>query len=105
MNSFWNGLFTGIMIVSIIAFLLGNQKHPSKDFSKTYKQKLLELENRISGLESSVEERFLITGQNFLFLKDMSMISENTEYYYKTMSLLGDPYIFNSLSNDKNNDR
>ena len=87
-NSFCNGILTGIFLVSIIIVLSSNQKHPNKTFSKTYKQKLLDLENRLGMLEASVAEGFIITGENFLYLKDKAMISENTEYHYRTISLL-----------------
>ena len=64
-NSFCSGILTGIFMVSVIVVLSSNQKHPSKTFSKTYKQKLLDLENRLGMLEASVEEGFIIIGEKW----------------------------------------
>ena len=99
-NSFCSGILTGIFMFAVIIVLSSNQKHPSKTFSKTYKQKLLDLENRLGMLEASVEERFIITGENFLYLEDKAMISENTEYHYRTISLLEKEKIKKSIVNE-----
>ena len=96
-NSFRSGILTGIFMVSVIILLSSNQENPNKTFSKTYKQKLLDLENRLGMLEASVAEGFIITGENFLYLEDKAMISKNTEYHYRAISLLDKTKIKKSI--------
>ena len=65
MKSYVQGLITGAVFVFSFMVLMGNQK----PFSKTFKDKLMEVENRVGMIEGTVKEKFKIVGKNFLFLE------------------------------------
>ena len=65
MKSYIQGLITGSTLMFLLMIIMGSQK----PFSKTYKMKLQEIENRVGILESTVKERFKIVGENFYILR------------------------------------
>ena len=50
------------------------------------------MEDRIGMLEGSVNERFKMVGENFIYLKDQYAISVNSEYDFKSTKLINDPF-------------
>jgi len=92
MKSYIQGLITGGAIVFSFMILLGNNKKPKKNLSKTYRTKLIEIEDRIGMLEGSVNERFKMVGENFIYLKEKFSISVNTEFDFKSIKLIDDPF-------------
>ena len=64
MKLFFRGVITGAILVMIFTLSLGNKKK-QKTFSNTYRNRLIKLENRIGMVEGSVNERFVIVGENF----------------------------------------
>ena len=92
MKSYIQGMITGGAIVLSFMILLGNNKNSRKKTTKTYRTKLIEMEDRIGMLEGSVNERFKMVGENFIYLKDQFAISVNSEYDFKTTKLINDPF-------------
>ena len=92
MKSYIQGMITGGAIVLSFMILLGNNKNSRKKTTKTYRTKLIEMENRIGMLEGSVNERFKMVGENFIYLKDQFAISVNSEYDFKSTKLINDPF-------------
>ena len=92
MKSYIQGMITGGAIVLSFMILLGNNKNSRKKTTKTYRTKLIEMEDRIGMLEGSVNERFKIVGENFIYLKDQFAISVNSEYDFKSTKLINDPF-------------
>ena len=92
MKSYIQGLITGGAIVFSFMILLGNNKKPKRNLSKTYRTKLIEIEDRIGMLEGSVNERFKMVGENFIYLKEKFSISVNTEFDFKSIKLIDDPF-------------
>tara|TARA_B100000401_G_C52210246_1_gene441152 strand:+ start:241 stop:522 length:282 start_codon:yes stop_codon:yes gene_type:complete len=88
MKSYVQGLITGAVFVFSFMVLMGNQK----PFSKTFKDKLMEVENRVGMIEGTVKEKFKIVGKNFLFLEDKTDIPLDLEYNYNCMSLINEPF-------------
>ena len=43
-------------------------------------------------LEGSVNDRFRMVGENFIYLKDKFAISVNTDFDYKSTSLIQNPF-------------
>ena len=94
MKSYIQGMMTGGAIVLSFMILLGNNKNSRKKTTKTYRTKLIEMEDRIGMLEGSVNERFKMVGENFIYLKDQFAISVNSEYDFKSTKLINDPFPF-----------
>ena len=92
MKSYIQGMITGGAIVLSFIILLGNNKNSRKKTTKTYRTKLIEMEDRIGMLEGSVNERFKMVGENFIYLKDQFAISVNSEYDFKSTKLINDPF-------------
>ena len=74
----------------LLMIIMGSQK----PFSKTYKMKLQEIENRVGILESTVKERFKIVGENFLHLENKTNSPLDLEYNFKSMTLISEPFIW-----------
>ena len=94
MKSYIQGMITGGAIVLSFMILLGNNKNSRKKTTKTYRTKLIEMEDRIGMLEGSVNERFKMVGENFIYIKDQFAISVNSEYDFKSTKLINDPFPF-----------
>ena len=92
MKSYIQGMITGGAIFLSFMILLGNNKNSRKKTTKTYRTKLIEMEDRIGMLEGSVNERFKMVGENFIYLKDQYAISVNSEYDFKSTKLINDPF-------------
>ena len=92
MKSYIQGMITGGAIFLSFMILLGNNKNSRKKTTKTYRTKLIEMEDRIGMLEGSVNERFKMVGENFIYLKDQFAISVNSEYDFKSTKLINDPF-------------
>ena len=91
MKSYIQGMITGGAIVLSFMILLGNNKNSRKK-TKTYRTKLIEMEDRIGMLEGSVNERFKMVGENFIYLKNQFAITVNSEYDFKSTKLINDPF-------------
>ena len=89
MKSYLHGMLTGGLIVFSFMFLMGNTK---KTVSKTTRAKFIEIEDRLGMLEGSVNDRFKMVGENFIYLKDKFSISVNTDFDYKSTSLIQNPF-------------
>ena len=94
MKSYLQGMLTGGALVLSFMLLIGSQKYSQKQFSKTYRDKLVEIEDRVGMLEGVVKERFKLAGENFIFLRDKNSFSINTEYNFNSMILVDDTYPF-----------
>ena len=92
MKSYLQGMLTGGLIVISFIVLIGNKKKPKKKVSKTTLAKFIEIEDRIGMLEGSVNDRFKMVGENFIYLKDKFSISVNTDFDYKSTSLIQNPF-------------
>ena len=97
MKSYLHGMLTGGLIVFSFMFLMGNKKRSKKTVSKTTRAKFIEIEDRLGMLEGSVNDRFRMVGENFIYLKDQFAISVNSEYDFKSTKLINDhfPYKHN----------
>ena len=92
MNSYLQGFVSGGVFVFAFIVFLGS-KEPKKQFSKSYRVKLVEIENRVSFVEGVLEEKFKLIGENFLYLKSTVGILTDTEYNYNSVGLIEDPFI------------
>tara|TARA_Y100001934_G_C12341799_1_gene770606 strand:- start:1753 stop:2061 length:309 start_codon:yes stop_codon:yes gene_type:complete len=99
MRPYLQGLITGGLFVFAFLVLIGSKENNKRKFSKTYKDKLLQIDDRLSMIEGSVNERFKITGENFMYLKRELSINTNSEYNFKSMKLVDEPYPFNIMYN------
>ena len=91
MKSYIQGLITGIVFAFTFMVFIGNQK----PFSKTFKDKLLEVENRVGMMEGTVKEKFKIVGKNFLYLEDKTSAPLDLEYNFNCMALINEPFYLN----------
>ena len=91
-QSYIKGLITGVFITLTVVILSANKKKSKEELSKTYRQKILEIEDRIGMLEGSVNERFKLTGENFIHLKNKFSISVNSEFTYRSQKLRQHPF-------------
>ena len=98
MKSFIRGFISGGVLVMIFMLSIGSKKRTGKAFSETYRNRLIRLEDRIGMVEGSVNERFIIVGENFLHLKNKIPISMESEYNYKSLSLIKNPFPFEKNS-------
>ena len=85
-------MLTGGLLVFSLMFLMGNKKKSKKTVSKTTRTKFIEIEDRLGMLEGSVNDRFKMVGENFIYLKDKFSISVNTDFDYKSTSLIQNPF-------------
>ncbi len=92
MKSYLQGMLTGSLIVFSCMALIGNKKKSKSTKSKTYRSKLIEIEDRIGMLEGSMNDRFKLVGENFIYLKDKFSISVNSDFDYKSRRLTQDPF-------------
>ena len=92
MKSYLHGMLTGGLIVFSFMFLMGNKKKSKKTISKTTQGKFIEIEDRLGMLEGSVNDRFKMVGENFIYLKDKFSISVNTDFDFKSTSLIQNPF-------------
>ena len=92
MKSYLQGMLTGCLIVFSCMVLVGNKKKSKSTVSKTYRTKLIEIEDRIGMLEGSMNDRFKLVGENFIYLKDKFSISVNSDFDYKSRRLTQDPF-------------
>ena len=92
MQSYIKGLITGVVITSTMVFFSANKKKSKQKLLKTHRQKILEIEDRIGMLEGSVNERFKLTGKNFIHLKSKFSISVNSDFTYRSQKLIQEPF-------------
>ena len=70
------------------------KKKPTRELSKTYREKIINIEDRIGMLEGSVNDRFRLTGENFIYLKDKLSISVNSDFDFRSRKLTQNPFPF-----------
>ena len=92
MKSYFHGMLTGGLIVLSLIVLMGTKKKSKRTMSKTTRAKFMEIEDRLGMLEGSVNDRFKMVGENFIYLKDKFSISVNTDFNYKSTSLIQNPF-------------
>ena len=92
MQSYLQGLITGIALVLAFLIFSGNKKKPTREFSKTYREKITRIEDRIGMLEGSVNDRFRLTGENFIYLKHKFAISVNSDFDFRSRKLIQNPF-------------
>tara|TARA_B100001250_G_C19428004_1_gene626189 strand:- start:63 stop:350 length:288 start_codon:yes stop_codon:yes gene_type:complete len=88
MKSYIQGLLTGGIFTFAFMVFLSNQK----PFTKTFKDKLMEVENRVGMLESIMKEKFIIVGTNFQHLENKTNSPVDLEYKFNYLSLINEPY-------------
>ena len=92
MQSYLQGLFTGILLVLTFLISSANKKKSARELSKTYREKIINIEDRIGMLEGSVNDRFRLTGENFIYLKDKFAISVNSDFDFRSRKLIQNPF-------------
>ena len=92
MQSYLQGIITGILLVLTFLILSANKKKPTLELSKTYREKITNIEDRIGMLEGSVNDRFRLTGENFIYLKDKFAISVNSDFDFRSRKLIQNPF-------------
>ena len=92
MQSYLQGLITGILLVLTFLIFSANKKKPTRELSKIYGKKIIDIEDRIGMLEGSVNDRFRLTGENFIYLKDKFSISVNSDFDFKSKKLIQNPF-------------
>ena len=92
MQSYLRGLITGILLVLTFLFFSSNKEKPTRELSKTYREKIINIENRIGMLEGFVNNRFRLTGENFIYLKDKFAISVNSDFDFRSRKLIQNPF-------------
>ena len=92
MQSYLQGLITGILLVLTFLIFSANKKKPTRELSKTYREKITNIEDRIGMLEGSVNDRFRLTGENFIYLKDKFAISVNSDFDFRSRKLIQNPF-------------
>ena len=75
MKSYLHGMLTGGLIVFSFIVLKGNKKKSKKTVTKITHAKFIEIEDRLGMLEGSVNDRFKMVGENFIYLN---------HFFYKT---------------------
>ena len=98
MQSYRQGMITGGAIVLCALILMGNSERTKFKFSRTYKEKLIQLENRIGFIEGTIDEKFRLVGENFIEIRDETPISVSSEYTYRSVALIDRPYPNNILN-------
>ncbi len=97
MREYIQGLITGGVFVFAFMVLIASQKPSKKHSSKTYRSKLIELEDRVGMVESLLKENFRLVGENFLFLKNTAGVSSDTDYNMNSLALIKEPYLLDKL--------
>ena len=92
MQSYLQGLITGILLVLTFLIFSANKKKPARELSKIYREKITSIEDRIGMLEGSVNDRFRLTGKNFIYLKDKFAISVNSDFDFRSRKLIQNPF-------------
>ena len=92
MQSYLQGLITGVLLVLSFLIFSSNKKKLTRELSKTYREKIIDIEDRIGMLEGSVNDRFRLTGENFIYLKDKFSISVNSDFDFKSKRLIQNPF-------------
>ena len=92
MQSYLQGLITGIALVLTFLIFSANKKKPTRELSKTYREKITRIEDRIGMLEGSVNDRFRLTGENFIYLKHKFAISVNSDFDFRSRKLIQNPF-------------
>ena len=92
MQSYLQGLITGVLLVLSLLIFSANKKKLTRELSKTYREKIIDIEDRIGMLEGSVNDRFRLTGENFIYLKDKFSISVNSDFDFKSKKLIQNPF-------------
>ena len=92
MQSYLQGLITGVLLVLSFLIFSANKKKLTRELSKTYREKIIDIEDRIGMLEGSVNDRFRLTGENFIYLKDKFSISVNSDFDFKSKKLIQNPF-------------
>ena len=92
MQSYFQGLITGILLALTFLIFSANKKNPARELSKTYREKIIDIEDRIGMLEGSVNDRFRLTGENFIYLKDKLSISVNSDFDFRSKKLIQNPF-------------
>ena len=92
MQSYLQGLITGILLVLTFLIFSANKMKPKRELSKTYREKITNIEDRIGMLEGSVNDRFRLTGENFIYLKDKFAISVNSDFDFRSRKLIQNPF-------------
>ena len=92
MQSYLQGLITGILLVLTFLIFSANKMKPTRELSKTYREKITNIEDRIGMLEGSVNDRFRLTGENFIYLKDKLSISVNSDFDFRSRKLIQNPF-------------
>ena len=94
MQTYLQGLITGILLVLSFLIFSANKNKPTRELSKTYREKIINIEDRIGMLEGSVNDRFRLTGENFIYLKDKFAISVNSDFDFRSRKLIQNPFPF-----------
>jgi len=92
MQSYLQGLITGILLVLTFLIFSANKKKSTRELSKTYREKIINIEDRIGMLEGSVNDRFRLAGENFIYLKDKFAISVNSDFDFRSRKLIQNPF-------------
>ena len=92
MQTYLQGIITGILLVFTFLISSANKKKPARGLSKTYQKKIINIEDRIGMLEGSVNDRFRLTGENFIYLKDKFSISVNSDFDFRSKKLIQSPF-------------
>ena len=94
MKSYLQGLITGILLALTFLIFSANKKKPARELPKSYREKIINIEDRIGMLEGSVNDRFRLTGENFIYLKDKFAISVNSDFDFRSRKLIQNPFPF-----------
>ncbi len=92
MQTYLQGLITGILLVLSFLIFSANKNKPTRELSKTYREKIINIEDRIGMLEGLVNQRFRLTGENFIYLKDKFAISVNSDFNFRSRKLIQNPF-------------
>ena len=92
MQSYLQGLITGILLSLTLLIFSANKKKPTRELSKIYGKKIIDIEDRIGMLEGSVNDRFRLAGENFIYLKDKFAISVNSDFDFRSRKLIQNPF-------------
>ena len=98
MQSYLQGLITGILLALTFLIFSANKKKATRELSKTYREKIINIEDRIGMLEGSVNDRFRLTGENFIYLKDKLSISVNSDFDFKVKNLSKTHFLINKTT-------
>ena len=92
MQSYLQGLITGVLLVLSFLIFSANKKKPTRELSKTYREKIIDIEDRIGMLEGAGGGGGGGGGENFIYLKDKFSISVNSDFDFKSKKLIQNPF-------------